>query len=78
MEYTISNGHTTATAIIELLTVTRPHTRVYFKGHQNEFEITGIKTFRSKLLACYIQGKPNYKIVGKNVDKLLQDIISLL
>ena len=78
MEYTISNGNTTATAIIEPLVVTRIHTRTYFKNLFNEFEITGLRTFKKNLLACYIAGKPQYKVVGHNIDKLLKDIIAQL
>jgi hypothetical protein len=75
MEYTISNGNTTAIAIIEPLTVVRPHTKTYFKNQYNEFDITGLKIFKTKLLACYIDSKPSYKVVGHNIDKLLRDII---
>ena len=76
MEYTISNGNTQATAIIEPLVVTRIHTRTYFKNWCNEFEITGLRTFKKNLLSCYIQGRPQYKVVGNNIDKLLKDISS--
>ncbi len=75
MEYTISNGNTTAIAIIEPLTVVRPHTKTYFKNRVNEFEISGLRTFKTKLLSCYIAGKPQYKVVGLNIAKLLSDII---
>lgn len=78
MEYTISNGHTTGTAIIEPLVVTRIHTRTYFKNRFDEFDISGLRIFKKKLLSCYISGKPQYKVVGNNVAKLLKDIIPQL